>query len=55
MLCEGLMQARDEHMSQTNVEPVHYYHIGVPRHVGSTQKTHRSNHNKHTGTLKMWG
>ena len=34
MLCVGLVsQARDEHMSQTNIEPVCYHHIGAPRHM----------------------
>ena len=31
MLCEGLVQAQDDHISQTNIEPVSYYRIGVPR------------------------
>ena len=34
ILCEGWMQARDDHISQTNIEPVHYYHIGAPEHIG---------------------
>ena len=34
MLCVGLVsQARDELMSQTNIEPVCYHHIGVPSHM----------------------
>ena len=24
ILCEGLVQAREDHISQTNIEPVHY-------------------------------
>ena len=38
MLCEGLVQARDEHISQANIEQVYYYFIGVPGHIGNTQR-----------------
>ena len=30
---EFVQQARDEHISQTNIEPVYCYHIGVPGHI----------------------
>ena len=33
MLCVGLMQAQDEHIPQTNKEPVYYYYIGVPEYM----------------------
>ena len=33
MLCEGLVQAREEHILQTNIEPVYYFHIGVPGYI----------------------
>ena len=40
MLCKGLMQARDDHISQKNIQPVHYFYIGVPIDViSSTQKS----------------
>ena len=30
MLCEGMVQARDDHTPQTNIEPILYYYlIGV--------------------------
>ena len=32
ILCVGLV-LRVEHTSRANKEPVHYYHIGVPRLV----------------------
>ena len=39
MLCVGLvLQARDEHISQSNIEPVYYYHIGVPRYMVAYRK-----------------
>ena len=40
MLYEGLVQARDGHISQMNTEPVCCYHICVPRDIRNTQKTH---------------
>ena len=30
MLWVGLMQARDDHMTQTNVESIYYCNIGAP-------------------------
>ena len=33
MLCEGLVQAREEYILQTNIEPVYYFHIGVPGYI----------------------
>ena len=36
MLGEGLVHARDEHISQSKIEPVYYYHIGIPRYIGNT-------------------
>ena len=36
MLCEGLVQARDEHISQTNIEPTVYYYVtGAPELMGN--------------------
>ena len=32
ILCVKLMQDRNEFISQTNIEPVYYYHIGTPEH-----------------------
>ena len=58
MLCEGLVQARDEHMSQTNIAPVHYYHIGVPEHIGNSLQnlntTKRPITNTNIPILKWW-
>ena len=56
MLGEGLVQALNDHISQTNIEAVFYYFIGVARHIGRTQKTHEMNQNKlNTYILKMLG
>ena len=56
MLSEGLVQALNDHISQTNIEAVFYYFIGVARHIGRTQKTHEMNQNKlHTYILKRVG
>ena len=46
-LGEGLVLARDEHISRTNVEGIYYYPIGVPRCIGGTQKTNKKNQKKH--------
>ena len=32
----GSVQARDVSISQTNIEPVYYNHIGAPEHMGNT-------------------
>ena len=40
MLYEGLVQARDGHISQMNTEPVCCYHICVPGGIRSTPKIH---------------
>ena len=56
MLSEGLVQALNDHISQTNIEAVFKYVIGVARHIGTTQKTHEMNQNKlHTYILKRVG
>ena len=36
MLWVGSMRAREDHISQTNIESVYYYHIGAPEHIGNT-------------------
>ena len=36
VLYEGLVRARDEHKSQTNVEPVYYYQMSAPELMGNT-------------------
>ena len=36
MLCEGLVQARDEHISQTNINPECYYIIGASELMDNT-------------------
>ena len=45
MLCWGLVQARREHMSQTNIKPVYYYSISVTPIMGTkdTRRQRRSN------------
>ena len=39
MLRVGLMRARDDHILQTNIEPVCCYHIGASEHIGNTLDT----------------
>ena len=36
MLWVGLMQARDDYISQTNIGPVYCYQIHGPEHIGNT-------------------
>ena len=36
MLCVKFMQARDEHLSQTNIELAYYYHVGALKQIDST-------------------
>ena len=36
MLFEGLVQARDKDISQTNIGPVYHYLIGTPELMGNT-------------------
>ena len=36
MLCERLVQARDKHISQTNIETVYYYFMRAPEPMGQT-------------------
>ena len=52
MLCVGLTQARDEHISQTKIEPLYHYHIRAPEHIVNSNR-----HNIETlvHTLKWWG
>ena len=47
-LCEELVQARDERISHTSIEPVYYYHIGVPRHLIAHIRHTRGTKRKHT-------
>ena len=52
MLSERLVQARNDHISQTSIEAVFYNFIGVARPIGRTQKTHEMNQKKlHTYIL----
>ena len=42
MLCEGLVQARDEYiLTKTNIEPIYYYLIDAPESMGNTQNTNK--------------
>ena len=56
MLSERLVQAQNDHISQTSIEVVFYYFIGVARPIGKTQKTHVMNQKKlHTYILNRVG
>ena len=34
-----MQQARDDHISQTYIEPVYCHHIGSPKHIGNRLDT----------------
>ena len=51
MLCEGLVQARREHMSQRSIKPVYYYSILVT-HIIGTRRRHDTTWS--TPELRKW-
>ena len=53
MLCEGLVpQARDEHISQTNIEPIQYY-CNILQHLNTL--VHFTMPELTKPTLNRWG
>ena len=60
MLFVGLMHGRDECISQTNIEPIYYYPIGAPQHIGNTRNQHCAiylfgTHTDSIETMEWWG
>ena len=41
MLCWGMVEARREHMSRANIEPVYYYSISVVPIMGAKDTRHQ--------------
>ena len=52
----GLMpEAREDHISETNIKPIFYCHVGIPGHTCSTQKALVQDTQKiQQNTLNWW-